>query len=326
MQMRSAQAIYDIGIRAVFGKAMMDYSDTPQELGGLPAEFMETTEESLDRSLNLLKSWHGKDNDRMRYAFMPRGILTTSEELLLELKAISQKRNVIVHTHACETINESQLVERARGKTEIKYLNRLGLTSERLLLAHCLCVDEEDMQILAHDRVGVASCPIANLKLASGIAPLAKMAQKGIMLSLGSDGAPCNNNLDIFQEMKFASLLQKGMAHDPQLMPARQIFHIATAGGADALGWGDDCGRLEIGRKADLAIVDMDKTEAAPSANSISTLVYSANPRMVTDTMVDGKWVYRNGEICRIDEFQVRNRARKCLSKVMERFEARKTI
>ena len=116
----TAQALYDIGIRAVFGKAMMDYSDTPHELGGLPAEFMETTEESLDCSLNLMKNWHGKDDDRIKYAFMPRGILTTSEDLLVELKAVSNNYNAIVHTHACETIDESRLVEKARGRSEIK--------------------------------------------------------------------------------------------------------------------------------------------------------------------------------------------------------------
>ena len=110
------------------------------------------------------------------------------------------------------------------------------------------------------------------------------------------------------------------------MMPAEQIFDIATAGGADVLGLGDDCGRLEIGKKADIAILDIDRTEAAPSVYSVSNLVYSANPRMITDTMVDGKWVYRNGRICCVDELQVRDRAKKCLARVMERFMKRNVI
>lgn len=315
----AARAIEEVGIRAVFGKAMMDYTDTPEALGGMPDAFIETTKESIDRSLALLKRWHGAADGRIRYAFMPRGILTTSEEMLRELRCLSREYQVMVHTHACETVPESQLVQRRRGLTEIKYLDRLGLTNERLLLAHCLCIDDEDIAILQRTGTGVASCPLANLKLASGVAPLHRMSQAGIRLSLGSDGAPCNNNLDMFQEMKYAALLQKGVSHDPTQMPAGEIFRIATSGGARVLGLQEVTGSLESGKKADLAVVDFDRRELAPAPSSLAALVYSGNPRMVTDTMVDGRWVYRNGAFPHVDEERIRAMAREAVRRVLER-------
>ena len=314
----AAQAMEETGIRGVFGKAMMDYTDTPAALGGMPEAFLETTEQSLERSLALMRRWHGAAGGRIRYAFMPRGILTTSEELLGELGRLSGEYGVLVHTHACETEPESRLVERRRGLTEIKYLHRLGLTGEKLLLAHCLCVDDEDMEILRSTGTGVASCPLATLKLASGIAPLQRMHDAGVRLSLGSDGAPCNNNLDMFQEMKYAALLQKGVAHDPTRMPAETVFRMATEGGARVLGM-EDAGLLAPGMRADLAVVDLDRREIAPAPPSLSALVYSGNPGVVTDTMVDGRWVYRNRTFPWIDEQTVRVRARAVVERVLAR-------
>ena len=145
----AAQAVEDLGLRAVFGKAMMDYTDTPGALGDMPNAFRETTRESLARSLSLYKRWHGAANGRISYAFMPRGILTTSREMLEELRALSASTGALIHMHACETWPESKLVHQRRGLTEIKYLHSLCLANERLLLAHCLCLDEGDMDILA---------------------------------------------------------------------------------------------------------------------------------------------------------------------------------
>ena len=315
----AARAIEETGIRAVFGKAMMDYTDTPGELGGMPDTFLETTQESLDRSLALLKRWHGAANGRIRYAFMPRGILTTSEDLLRELRHLSREYDALVHTHACETTPESLLVQERRGLTEIKYLHRLGMTGDHLLLAHCLCIDDEDVAILRDTGTGVASCPLANLKLASGVAPLHRMHQEKIRLSLGSDGAPCNNNLDMFQEMKYAALLQKGISHDPTRMPAEDIFRIATLGGARVLGMETLTGTLAAGKKADLAVVDFNCRETAPAPMSVSTLVYAGNPHMVTDTLVDGRWVYRDGRFPHLDEERIRALAREAVGRVLSR-------
>lgn len=317
----AAQAIADLGMRAVFGKAMMDYTDTPYQLGALPSPFMETTQQSIDSCLELIKRWHGAENRRISFAFMPRGILTTSKEMLEEIARLSKEYDTMIHTHACETRSESDEVIKRRGMNEIKYLHSLGLTNEKLLLAHCVWVDDDDIAILEKSQAGVSSCPIANLKLASGVAPLAKMATHHVRLSLGSDGAPCNNNLDMFQEMKYASLLQKGLVHDPTLMPAWEIFGIATQGGADVLNMGEICGSLAVGKKADLAVLDLDQRETSPAPQNIATIVYAGNARMVTDTMVDGIFVYRNRQIVPFDEYAVHCKAQELLSKLLERYE-----
>ncbi len=317
----AARAIRDTGLRAVFGKVLMDYNDTPEELGGMPAAFFESTKETLERAMELYRAWHGAADGRIRYAFMPRGILTTTEELLRELVSVSADTGCLIHTHACETWPESRLVQERRGLTEIKYLHRLGLTGERLLLAHCLCIDDEDAAILREQRVGVASCPLANLKLGSGIAPLERLRSEGVRLSLGSDGAPCNNNLDMFQEMKFASLLQKGTLHEPTAMKAADTLDLATRGGAQVLGLEREIGTLEAGRKADLAVLELDQAETAPARRSVSTLVYAGNPHMVRHVMIDGRWVYRNGAFPGLDVQKLRSDARAAQQRVLSRLE-----
>ena len=315
----SARAIRDTGMRAVFGKVLMDYTDTPEELGGMPDAFIESTATAMSYAMELYKTWNGAENGRIHYAFMPRGILTTTEELLQELVRVSRETGCLVHTHACETWPESKLVRERRGATEIKYLHKLGLTGERLLLAHCLCVDEEDREILRSTRTGVASCPLANLKLGSGIAPLEQMREQKIRLSFGSDGAPCNNNLDMFQEMKFASLLQKGTLHEPTAMRAEDTFDMATRGGAQVLGMEREIGTLEPGKKADLAVLQPEQLETAPTQRSVSMLVYAGNPHMVRDVMIDGRWVYRNGEFPNLDVEKLRVDAAQAQKRVLTR-------
>ena len=317
---QAARAIRDSGLRAVFGKVLMDYNDTPEELGGMPATFFESTRETLDRAMALCRDWNGAENGRIHYAFMPRGILTTTEDLLRRLVRIGDETGCLIHTHACETRPESLLVQERRGQTEIRYLHRLGLTGPRLLLAHCLCIDDEDVAILRDRGVGVASCPLANLKLGSGIAPLERLRAEGVRLSLGSDGAPCNNNLDMFQEMKFASLLQKGTLHEPTAMGAEDTFAMATLGGAQVLGLEREIGSLEVGKKADLAVLDLDQHEAAPMHRTVSTLVYAGNRHMVRHVMIDGRWVYRDGAFPHLDIATLRSDAQSALQRVLSRF------
>ncbi|MCK9443258.1 MAG: amidohydrolase family protein [Tissierellaceae bacterium] len=317
----TGRAIDELGLRAVFGKVMMDYNDTPEELGGMPKEFFETTKETMDSSMELYKSWNGAADKRISYALMPRGILTTSEELLTEIKEVSEKYRILVHTHACETWEESKLVQEKRGLTEIKYLDKMGLSNERLLLAHSLCIDEEDIDILARNDIKVASCPKANLKLASGVAPLAKLYKSGVTISLGSDGAPCNNTLDTFEEMKFASLLQKGIYKDSTLMTAEETFKISTIGGARALGMEMDCGSIEEGKYADITVVDFE--DLGHIEPNISNLVYSGNRNMVTDVMVHGKWLYRDREFTSLDREKIIYEGKKALISLLDRFERR---
>jgi 5-methylthioadenosine/S-adenosylhomocysteine deaminase len=297
-----ALAMFETGIRGKFGKAMTDFSNLPPELGELPASFKETTQESIDQSLDLIKSWHGKDDNRIQYLFAPRGILSTSVELLHELKKLATEYKTGIHTHACENKTETMRVAEQRGTSEIKYLHSLGLTSEKLLLAHCVWVDESDLNILQETGTKVLHCPSTNLKLASGIAPIAEMLKRGISVSLGADGAPANNNLSMFVEMRHASLLQKGTLLDPTVMPAKRVLEMATINGAQALGLQDDIGSIVAGKKADLVILNLNQPHTVPHSNLFSTIVYAASPENVETVIIDGKVLLDQKQFILFDE------------------------
>ena len=318
---QTAEAIEHSGLRALFGKAMMDFSDTPQELGGVPRAFIETTEESMSESVALMKRWDNSCEGRIRYVFAPRGILTTSEELLHRITALSKKTGVLLHTHACESAAETKLVKERRGNTEIKYLQKMGAFQGKWLLAHGVTADDEDIEILSENHVNLAHCPSTNLKLGSGVAPIAKFIKKGVNVGLASDGAPANNNLDIFTEMRLAALLAKGVSHDPTALPAKDVLNMATQAGANALGLGDTIGSLEPGKRADLVALDLEDSSLVPAPCNAALVVYSGSKNLVRDVMVDGNWIIRNKEFVSVDEAEVREKARISMKRVLDRFE-----
>ncbi len=308
------EAICEAGIRATSGKCMMDSGSDK------PAGLYESTADSLQVSIGLLQKWHGKGNGRLRYAFNPRFVLTCSEELLLEIRDLARHYNVLVHSHASENRDEIAKVEKALGRRNINYFADIGLTGSNLILAHCIWVDEAELDILKQSGTTVAHCPSSNLKLGSGIAPVVRMRELGINLSLGADGAPCNNNLDQFLEMRLAALIQKPI-HGPAALPAEQVFEMATRGGAAAMHLSAETGSLEAGKKADLALVDLGRPHSMPSAgkNIYSRLVYEAKASDVCLTMVDGRILFENGELQTVDEASVLANAEKALQRVLAR-------
>lgn len=309
------QAIVDGGIRALSGKCMMDHG------AGVPAGLQETTAASLQQSVDLLEKWHGAANGRLQYAFNPRFVVSCTEDLLREVQKLSTGYQVRVHTHASENKGEIALVERERGMRNVTYLDHLGLANERLILAHCIWVDEVERSILQQRGVHVAHCPSCNLKLGSGIAPVHDMLAQGIAISLGADGAPCNNNLDQFTEMRTAALIQKPL-HGPTSMPAWQVFELATLGGAAAMGLSDQIGSLEVGKKADLAVINLQRTlHTAPSLHQdmYAKLVYQVRAADVALTMVDGRILYRDGRLSTVDEETLIREAGEAFVRVSQR-------
>ena len=308
------EAISETGIRAVSGKCMMDWGE------GVPASLLEKTEASLQESVDLLEKWHGKCEGRLSYAFTPRFAISCSEELLKQVGELARRYKVKIHTHASENRGEIELVERERKMRNVNYFEHLGLADENLILAHCVWLDDREMEIIRKSRIRVAHCPSSNLKLASGIARVAEMIDRGIAVSLGADGAPCNNNLDQFTEMRLASLLQKSL-HGPKVLPARRTFELATLGGAEAMGLAGEIGSLVPGKKADLALVDLRKLHCTPFEGSdiYAQLVYQARCSDVTLTMVDGRIVYRDGRLTTIDERDVIRRANQIIKRVYAR-------
>lgn len=307
------QAISETGIRAISGKCMMDSG------ADMPPGLAESTEKSLQQSLDLLDKWHGAENGRIKYAFNPRFVLSCSKELMIEVGELARRKRVHVHTHASENRDEIALVEQIMGRRNILFFDDIGLTGENLVLAHCIWVNDEELQVLKNSGTTVAHCPSANLKLGSGIAPTVKMAEMGIKLSLGADGAPCNNNLDPFMEMRLAALIQKPI-HGATAMPAERVFEMATLGGAAAMNQSTEIGSIEAGKKADLVLIDLNKPHTMPEAgtNIYSRLIYEAKASDVCLTMVDGKILYRDGVLQTINEEVVLNQANKALQRILK--------
>jgi 5-methylthioadenosine/S-adenosylhomocysteine deaminase len=201
----------------------------------------------------------------------------------------SRDSDVLVHTHASESREEIAIVrELSGGLSNIEYLSSLNLASPRLCTAHCVWVDEREQRVLAEHDVKVMHCPSSNLKLGSGIAPVVEMRARGITVSLGADGAACNNHLDMFEEMRLAALLQ-ATRHGPGVLTARDALSMATRGGARTLGLDGEIGSIEAGKRADLIVIDRDRPHLLPGPDPYSTVVYAARAADVRTTIVDGE-------------------------------------
>ncbi len=290
------EAARDAGIRATIGKCHMDVD------AGQPRPLREETRDSVREAAALADRWHGAAGGRLRYAFAPRFILSCTDALFREVGGLARERDLLVHTHASENRDECRLVRESRGKDNIEALLGLGVEGRRLRLAHCVHATDAEIDLLARAGAHVLHCPGSNLKLGSGIARIPEMLERGVAVSLGADGAPCNNNLSAFMEMRLAALVQKPRL-GPRAMPARTAFELATLGGAAALGLEREIGRIEPGFKADLVLLDLRGGAAtAPAGEDIyGRIVYSAAASDVTDVWVDGRAVVRGGELQTID-------------------------
>jgi 5-methylthioadenosine/S-adenosylhomocysteine deaminase len=293
------RAVDESGFRATVGKCMMDKGNE------VPAALAEKTRTSIFESLRLLETWHGRANGRLRYAFAPRFAVSCTRELLEEVAGLAQERGVFIHTHASESQEEIAIVRNETGRENINYLQAIGLTGPRTVLAHCVWATDEEIEVLAATSTRVAHCPSSNLKLASGIARVVEMMEAGVNVSLGADGAPCNNRLDMFTEMRTAALLQK-VRRGPEALPARAALRLATFDGARALGLDHEIGSLEEGKRADLILLNLDKLHLMPQPDPVSTIVYSAERSDVEAVMIDGRWVMRNRRLLTLDEEEIK--------------------
>jgi cytosine/adenosine deaminase-related metal-dependent hydrolase len=306
------QAAKDAGLRLVGGKCMMDAPD------GVPAALHETTAAALESSAGLAERWHDTCDGRLRYAYAPRFALSCTEELLRATCRHARDARVRLHTHASENRAELAAVRAATGRDNLQYLNDVGLTGEDVSLAHCVHVDAGGRALLARTGTHVAHCPGSNLKLASGIADVPALLAAGVRVSLGADGAPCNNNLDGFMEMRLCALLHKPGA-GPRALPARQVLRLATMGGAAALGIAHEVGSIEKGKRADLILVDQGGVHTGPGGDVSSRLVYATRASDVRTVLVDGAVMMQDHHFLTLDEARVNADAKVALAVVMRR-------
>lgn len=291
------------GIRCFGGKAMMDAGD------GVPSRLRETTRRSLAESDRLREAWSGAAGGRLGYAYAPRFVLSCTEALCRGAAERSRATGALLHSHVAEHANERAAVREILGDDDIAVLRRWGLTGPSTLLAHGVQLRDDEMQELARDGTRIVHCPSANLKLGSGIARVADLDRHGVALALGADGAPCNNNLDPFVELRHAALLAKART-DTSALPAARVLKLATVDGARALGIDDEVGSLEVGKRADVIVVRVDGPHVEPGGDVLSRLVYACTSRDVLHVLVDGQLVVRDGEHRRLDREAVLARAR----------------
>jgi len=296
------EALESIGIRATAGKCLMDAPTSP-------AALREPTDKALSESADLCAKWHGAAGGRLRYCFAPRFAPSCTGPLLRAVSDLAERTGTTIHTHAAETPLELDRVRRATGHDEIAYLDSVGISGPRAALAHCVWVNKDDIAVLARQQTNVVHCPSSNLKLGSGIAPIPEMLAAGCRVGIGADGAPCNNRLDAFAEMRLAALIQKPRL-GPDALPAAQALELATLGGARALGLEAEIGSIEVGKCADLIVLDLEGPHAQPEgADLVSRIVYSARAADVRHVIVNGRIVVRDGVLKTADTAEIRRKA-----------------
>lgn len=285
----AARGLCEAGLRVVAAHGVIDF----------PAPGVPDPKENIQAAARFLDEWQGND-PLVTPAVFAHSSYTCSAETLTAAKELADSRGCRFFIHAAESRMEPQMIRDARGAGPVKHLAALGVLDERTVCVHCVWLDREDIALLAGHGCKVAVCPQSNLKLASGIAPLASMLEAGIVAGLGTDGAASNNGLDLFREMDVCAKVQKVRTLDPVGVKAADILHMATAGGAQALGMEEGAGTLGPGRPADLIMVDCNKPHLQPLYGP-DILVYAARGSDVDTVMVNGRIVVRKGRLLSID-------------------------
>ncbi len=300
------------GIRAVSGKTMMDMGE------GVPKGLRESTRESLDESERLAREWTGKGGGRIGYAYAPRFVLSCSERLVRGAVERAKGDGSLVHTHVAEHAAEREAVRKELGDDDVAVLRAWGVKGPRAILAHGVQLSVGEANVIAREGTRIVHCPSANLKLGSGIARVAELDALGVQLALGADGAPCNNNMDPWTELRHAALLAK-VRTGVTTLPARRALRLATIDGARALSLDAVTGSLEVGKRGDLAVVRLDGAHVEPGGDVFSRLVYACGARDVVHVLVDGEPVVRDRESTRFDAAAVTATARTESTKVRAR-------
>lgn len=305
------QELVASGIRARFGQTMMDGGD------GVPPGLRETTRASLDASERLAASWNGAADGRIGYAYAPRFALSCTRELLEAVGQVTERGGLLIHTHSNENAGERALVEGATGQAPTAYLASVGLVNERSVIAHGVNLDPREIQILAERGASITHCPSSNLKLGSGIADVRALRDNRITVGIGADGAACNNRLDGFDELRLAALLAASL-HGPGAISAWDILAMGTRDGARALRMDAEVGTLEVGKKADLIVLDASRL-AGPGGDPATRIVYGGGSRAVRDVIVDGRVLVRHGAPVTLDPDAVRAYAAEVLPALVGR-------
>lgn len=302
-----ARLVDETGIRAVLSESVIDFP-APNSL--TPADGLRTSE-------SLLQKWN--NHPRITISLSAHSPYSCSSDLILSAKALSDKYHVPFNIHVAETRKEFDESLARYGFTPVAYLNDLGVLDQNVIIAHGVHLTAEDIEIVAQKGVSIAHNPECNMKLSSGVAPIPELLKAGVKVGLGTDGVASNNDMDMFNEMNTAAILHKLHANDPTVMNARSVLEMATINGAKVLGMENEIGSLEVGKKADMILLDMMQPHAHPLYNIYSLIVYSMKGSDVRTVFIDGKIVMQDGRFAHLDELGLYAKVEEVANRIRER-------
>ncbi len=294
-----ARAVEQTGMRAMLSRGMIGISPN--------------ADNALAAAEDLARTWNGKANGRITVMLGPHAPYTCPPEYLDKVMNLAAKLKLGINIHVAETLTEVADIKKQYGQTPVKHLDSLGLFKFPVLAAHCVHLDEEELEILAQKAMGIAYNPQSNMKLASGIAPVAKLIDLGATVGIGTDGTASNNNLDMLEELRVGSFLQKVATMNPEVVPAYRALQMATIDGALCMGLGDRVGLIKEGMRGDIILIDTREPHMCPQHNLVANIAYSANASDVSTVIIDGKVIMQDRLVLTIDEervmYEVRTRA-----------------
>ena len=302
-----ARAVEDAGIRAVLSYGMIDFGDA------------EKRENEIKENLTLFENCNGMADGRIKVFFGPHAPYTASEDLLIKVRELANEYNMGIHIHVSETEKEINDILEEKGLRPFEYLDKIGFLGPDVVCAHSVWLSDSEIEIIKKNNVKISHNPCSNMKLASGIAPVSKLIENDICVSIGTDGASSNNNLDLIEELKTASLLQKVSTLDPKVLDSDEAIAMGTIKGAEALGLDSEIGSIEVGKKADIILIDTNSANMVPDSSSLSSnVIYSANGSNVDTTICNGKILMENKKLTALDEQEIYDKARQAIKELKE--------
>ena len=300
-----AKAVEESGIRGCLSYGMIDFADE------------EKREKELKENIDLIKNCNNTAEGRIKTFFGPHATSTASKELLEKVRKEADKYKVGIHIHMNETKKEVDTIVESEGKAPFEYLDDLGFLKDDVIAAHGVWLSKEEINIIKNRDVKISHNPCSNMKLSSGISPVQEMIAKGITVGIGTDSVASNNNLDMFEEMKFASLLQKVSTMNPKALTSNQTIQMSTINGAKALNLNKEIGSIEVGKKPDLILLDKNTINLTPMSDVISSnLVYAANGSNVNTTICNGKILMENRKLTTLNENEIIEKANKAIKEL----------
>jgi len=306
------RAVTELGLRAALARSSMDAGE------GLPAVWQETTEQVLEAQIANYERWHGQANGRIRAWFGLRTIFNNSDDLIVRTKELADQYGVSIHMHVAEVKEEVEYTLLKFDKSTVYHLHDLDVLDHNLLAAHCVWLTDGEIKHLAEHGVKVTHNPAAAMRVL-GFARIPEMLEAGICVTLGTDGAPCNNRMTLVDEMWLATLIHKGRKLDPTVVPAQTVLEMVTCRAAEALLWQEAIGSLEAGKKADLVVIDPNTPTMLPMHDPVANMVNAMQNRNIDSVMCDGQWLMRQGEILVVDETEVMAEAKARALAIAER-------